>query len=69
MEYLTFTQPHREALTVETQNAFRRLGRLPFIQRYYLAGGTGLANARDVGSHALGEDEAFLRTTGCRNGA
>jgi hypothetical protein len=43
MEVLTFTNPHWEALTPETRNAFHLVNRLPFIQRYYLAGGTGLA--------------------------
>ncbi|MDW8267864.1 MAG: nucleotidyl transferase AbiEii/AbiGii toxin family protein [Anaerolineae bacterium] len=35
--------PHREALTPETRQAFAVAARLPFIGRYYLAGGTGLA--------------------------
>jgi predicted nucleotidyltransferase component of viral defense system len=43
MEFVTLTRPHWEALTVETQNAFRLVSQLPFIQRFYLAGGTGLA--------------------------
>ena len=43
MEFMTLSQPHWEALTVETQEAFHLVSRLPFIQRYYLAGGTGLA--------------------------
>lgn len=41
MESLTI--PHWEALTPATQDAFRLLGKLEFIQRFYLAGGTGLA--------------------------
>ena len=40
---MIFPTPHWEALTVETQNAFHLVSRLPFIQRFYLAGGTGLA--------------------------
>jgi hypothetical protein len=43
MEFVTLPQPHWEALTAETQNAFHLLSKLPFIRRYYLAGGTGLA--------------------------
>jgi len=43
MEFLSLSQPHWEALTEETRNAFRLVGRLPFIQHFYLAGGTGLA--------------------------
>ena len=43
MAVVTLPHPHWEALTPETQNAFRKMARLPFIQRYYLAGGTGLA--------------------------
>jgi len=43
MESVTLSQPHWEALTAETQNAFHLVSQLPFIQRYYLAGGTGLA--------------------------
>jgi hypothetical protein len=35
--------PHWEALTPKTRAAFRLAAGLPFIQRYYLAGGTGLA--------------------------
>ncbi|MDH7487347.1 MAG: nucleotidyl transferase AbiEii/AbiGii toxin family protein [Anaerolineae bacterium] len=35
--------PHREALTPETWQAFRLIAELPFINRFYLAGGTGLA--------------------------
>ena len=43
MEFMTLSQPHWEALTGETQEAYHLVSRLPFIQRYYLAGGTGLA--------------------------
>ena len=43
MEFVNLAQPHWEALTDETRNAFHLVGRLPFIQRFYLAGGTGLA--------------------------
>lgn len=43
MEFLTFSNPHWEALTTETQKAYRLVSQLPFIQRFYLAGGTGLA--------------------------
>ena len=35
--------PHWEALTPATRAAFHLAAGLPFIQRYYLAGGTGLA--------------------------
>ena len=35
--------PHWQALTPETRLAFQISASLPFIQRYYLAGGTGLA--------------------------
>lgn len=37
------SNPHWEALTPETQEAFRQAARLPFITSFYLAGGTGLA--------------------------
>jgi len=40
---IKFTNPHWEALTPETQSAFRMIGSLPLIQRFYLAGGSGLA--------------------------
>ncbi len=43
MEFVTLAHPHWEALTNETQDAFHLVNKLPFIQRYYLAGGTGLA--------------------------
>jgi len=35
--------PHWEALTPETQQAYRKIAGLDFISRFYLAGGTGLA--------------------------
>ena len=35
--------PHWDALTPNTRVAFHMAAGLPFIQRYYLAGGTGLA--------------------------
>lgn len=35
--------PQRQAVTPETWQAFQIAAALPFIQRYYLAGGTGLA--------------------------
>jgi len=43
VEFLTLTKPHWEALTAETQQAFRLIAGLGFIQHYCLAGGTGLA--------------------------
>jgi len=43
MELVTLAKPHWEALTAETQNAFHLVSGLPFVQRFYLAGGTGLA--------------------------
>ena len=39
----SLTHPHWEALTPGTRDAFRLLGGLDFINRFYLAGGTGLA--------------------------
>lgn len=39
----SLTKPHWEALTPATRDAFHLLGRLDFINRFYLAGGTGLA--------------------------
>ena len=42
MEPLTF-QPHWEALTISTRDAFKLLPSFDFINHYYLAGGTGLA--------------------------
>lgn len=41
MEILS--DPHWEALTNETQEAYHLVAGLDFIQRFYLAGGTGLA--------------------------
>lgn len=43
MEVLGAFQPHWEALTPETRRAFGKVAALPFIQDFYLAGGTGLA--------------------------
>ena len=43
MDVLTLANPHWEALTPETQQAFHLAATLPFLNRYYLAGGTGLA--------------------------
>ena len=43
MEILTLANPHWEALTLETQEALQRVSEFPFIHRFYLAGGTGLA--------------------------
>lgn len=43
MEILTLSNPHWEALTPDTRAALQRAGELPFIHRFYLAGGTGLA--------------------------
>jgi len=40
---LTLDRPCWEALTAETRQAFELAARLPFIGRFYLAGGTGLA--------------------------
>ena len=37
------TWPHWDALTPETQQAFHKAAQLPFIDQFYLAGGTGLA--------------------------
>jgi hypothetical protein len=39
----TLTQPHWEALTPQTQDAFRLTAHLPLVDDFYLAGGTGLA--------------------------
>lgn len=36
-------KPHWEALTPKTRDAFHACAQLPFIQTFYLAGGTGLA--------------------------
>jgi Nucleotidyl transferase AbiEii toxin, Type IV TA system len=35
--------PHWEALTPKTREAYHQVARLPFIKNFYLAGGTGLA--------------------------
>ena len=43
LEPLIFLHPHWESLTPATRDAIHLLARLEFIQRYYLAGGTGLA--------------------------
>jgi hypothetical protein len=43
MGQITLANPHWEALTPETQEAFYKATSLPFISRFYLAGGTGLA--------------------------
>ena len=43
MESLTLVNPHWEALTAETEQAFHLAASLELIQRFYLAGGTGLA--------------------------
>ncbi len=43
MATLTLSHPHWEALTPTTQEAFRLLSHWQDIQRFYLAGGTGLA--------------------------
>ncbi|OGO34268.1 MAG: hypothetical protein A2W35_12110 [Chloroflexi bacterium RBG_16_57_11] len=43
MEILTLADPHWEALTLETRDALQRVSELTFIDRFYLAGGTGLA--------------------------
>jgi predicted nucleotidyltransferase component of viral defense system len=40
---ISLPHPHWEALTSETQQAFRKVAGLDFISRFYLAGGTGLA--------------------------
>lgn len=75
MEGLTLPNPHWEALTPETQNAFRLVSGLLFIQRFYLAGGTGLAlhlghrysvdlDLFSPAEDAVGPDErAILRAT------
>jgi len=43
VEILTLADPHWEALTLETRDALQRVSELTFIDRFYLAGGTGLA--------------------------
>ena len=39
----SLSQPHWEALTPATIQAFKQVQRLAFLRNYYLAGGTGLA--------------------------
>jgi len=39
----SLSRPHWEALTQETRQAFYQVERLQFIDRFYLAGGSGLA--------------------------
>jgi hypothetical protein len=39
----SLSNPHWEALTLETREAFHQVAYLPFIKSFYLAGGTGLA--------------------------
>ena len=43
MGQITLDNPHWEALTPETRRAFDQAAHLPFIDQFYLAGGTGLA--------------------------
>ena len=43
MGQVTLANPHWEALTPETRQAFCKAAGLPFIGQFYLAGGTGLA--------------------------
>lgn len=43
MGSLILDQPHWEALTLPTQNAFHLLEKLEILRHFYLAGGTGLA--------------------------
>lgn len=43
MGQVTLTNPHWEALTPETHQAFYKAANLSFISQFYLAGGTGLA--------------------------
>lgn len=43
MGQVELPSPHWEALTPETQQAFRKIAGLEFINSFYLAGGTGLA--------------------------
>lgn len=40
---LTFTNPHWEALTPETRQAYQLVGSLELAMHFYLAGGSGLA--------------------------
>jgi len=39
----SLSNPHWEALTPKTRDAFHQMARLSFIKSFYLAGGTGLA--------------------------
>ena len=43
LKILTLADPPWEALTLETRDALQRVSELTFIDRFYLAGGTGLA--------------------------
>ncbi len=43
MDQVKLLEPHWEALTLETRQAFEKTLDLNFIDRFYLAGGTGLA--------------------------
>jgi hypothetical protein len=43
MGQMTMSHPHWEALTPETRHALDLVAPLPFVRRFYLAGGTGLA--------------------------
>jgi hypothetical protein len=43
VESLNLANPHWEALTPETKEAFRLISKLNIIHRFYIAGGTGLA--------------------------
>lgn len=43
MDPVELPNPHWEALTPETQQAFHKIAGLEFIDSFYLAGGTGLA--------------------------
>lgn len=43
MESLRLIHPHWQALTLDTRILFDLVNELPFIEQYYLAGGTGLA--------------------------
>ena len=45
MEPVRLSMPHWEALTDATRQAYHLLADLPFIQRFYLAGGTSLTVA------------------------
>ena len=43
MGQITLANPHWEALTPATHEAFHKTAGLSFISQFYLAGGTGLA--------------------------